>query len=72
MDFPKFDGEDQQIWLHNCELYFFYLWHVTSHEGEVRCTQYAEQRRALAENYAEVVSLCSLGRAHCFCSGALG
>jgi hypothetical protein len=22
MDFPKFDGEDHQIWLDNCELYF--------------------------------------------------
>lgn len=22
MDFPKFDGEDYQVWLDNCELYF--------------------------------------------------
>jgi len=22
MDFPKFDGEDHQVWLDNCELYF--------------------------------------------------
>lgn len=22
MDFPKFDGEDYQVWLENCELYF--------------------------------------------------
>jgi hypothetical protein len=30
MDFPKFDGEDHQIWLDNCELYFE-IYGVTPH-----------------------------------------